>query len=158
MRFDLDGLAPGTLLPAAIVPVALNAALLGAEALPRGGTVVLSGTAEAGLVVLPQPHRAPAPGAGTVSWPPLLLRLLAGAAAEEGLAAGPRQVVAPLLLAMLAELGWRASSAPVPGRSPCCWAPPEAAGRGLPNLRACGGMLRRIPPRGPQWTICSPIS
>ncbi|MDN3567079.1 histidine phosphotransferase family protein [Paeniroseomonas aquatica] len=118
VRFDLDGLAPGTLLPAAIVPVALNAALLGAEALPRGGTVVLSGTAEAGLVVLPQPHRAPAPGAGTVSWPPLLLRLLAGAAAEEGLAAGPRQVVAPLLLAMLAELGWRASLGPGPGPQP----------------------------------------
>lgn len=109
VRFDLDGLAPGAVLPAAIVPVALNAALLGAEALPRGGTVFLSGTAEAGLMVLPQPHPALASRTAVAAWPPLLLSLLVGTSLEDGLAAGPRHVVAPLLLALLAELEWKAS-------------------------------------------------
>lgn len=108
VRFDLAGLAPGALLPAVLVPIALNAALLAAEAMPRGGTVVLSGSAEAGLVVLPQPDPAASPGARPAAWPAPLLALLAGTPADEVLAAGPRAVVAPLLLALLADAGWGA--------------------------------------------------
>lgn len=106
VRFDLDGLAPGGMLAAEVVPVALNAALLAAEALPRGGVVTLSGSAGAGsagagLVVLPAGVSA--------AWPPPLLALLAGSPVPEVLAAGgPRHVVAPLLLALLGELGWEA--------------------------------------------------
>lgn len=101
VRFDLDGLAPGEVLAAAVVPVALNAALLAAEALPRGGVVTLSGSAGAGLVVLPT--------GASAAWPPPLLALLSGSPVPEVLAAGgPRHVVAPLLLALLAELGWEA--------------------------------------------------
>ena len=39
VAFHLAALAPGTTLPAPLVPLALNAALLGAEALPRGAQV-----------------------------------------------------------------------------------------------------------------------
>jgi histidine phosphotransferase ChpT len=108
VRFAAEGLAPDGPLPAAIVPIALNAALLAAEALPRGGMVHLSGDA-GGLVVLPD--------GPVVAWPPALLAQLGGAA--EPLAGGPRQVVAPFLLALVAEAGWRASlglgAGPVPG-------------------------------------------
>jgi histidine phosphotransferase ChpT len=109
VRFDLEGLAPDALLPAVLVPIALNAALLATEAMPRGGTVVLSGSAEAGLVVLPQPDPAPHASARPAAWPAPLLALLAGTPADEMLAAGPRGVVAPLLLALLADAGWGAS-------------------------------------------------
>ena len=117
VQFDLDGLAPGAPLPAALVPIALNAALLAAEALPRGGTVRLSGTARAGLVVQPRPK--PAPGnAGTPAWPAPLPALLAGTPPEAVLAAGPRQVVAPLLLLLLAAPGWHARLGPGDGTAP----------------------------------------
>ena len=112
VRFDLEGLAPGALLPAVLVPIALNAALLAAEAMPRGGTVLLSGTAEAGLVVLPQPLRPAGASATPAAWPAPLLALLAGTPPEAVLAAGPRQVVAPLLLALLADAGWDAALRP----------------------------------------------
>ncbi|MCB4821815.1 histidine phosphotransferase family protein [Roseicella aerolata] len=102
VRFRLDHLAAGGLLPAILVPLALNAALLGAEALPRGGTVTLAGSAEDGLVVCPEGHGA--------SWPAGLLALLGGGLAE-ALQAGPRRVVAPLLLALATEAGWTVSLA-----------------------------------------------
>jgi histidine phosphotransferase ChpT len=101
VSFDLGGLAPGAMVPAPIVPIALNAALLAAEALPRGGTVSLSGSAEGGLVVLPQ-------GTGA-AWPPPLLALLSGTPLQQLLAGGPRSVLAPFLLSLLGEAGWHAS-------------------------------------------------
>ena len=101
VRFDLDGLAPGGMLPAPIVPIALNAALLAAESLPRGGVVSLSGAAEGGLVVLPQGNSA--------SWPPPLMALLSGTPAQAVLAEGPRTVLAPFLFALLGEAGWDAT-------------------------------------------------
>jgi len=101
VRFALDRLAPGAMLPAALVPLALNAALLAAEALPRGGTVALSGNAEAGLLAWPE-----GPGA---AWPAPLLPLLGGAPPEEALEGGPRRILAPLLLALAAEAGWEVS-------------------------------------------------
>lgn len=118
VRFDLNGLAPGALLPAVLVPIALNAALLAAEAMPRGGTVVLSGSAEAGLVVLPQPDPGASPGGRPAAWPVPLLALLAGTPPDEVLAAGPRAVVAPLLLALLAEAGWAANFGAAAGGGP----------------------------------------
>jgi histidine phosphotransferase ChpT len=99
VRFALKDLAPGGRLPAALVPLALNAALLAAEALPRGGTVTLAGSDAAGLLVQPDGRDA--------AWPAGLPGLLAGdAAAPQG---GPRRVLAPLLLALVAEAGWTAA-------------------------------------------------
>ncbi|MBV1799107.1 histidine phosphotransferase family protein [Siccirubricoccus sp. G192] len=99
--FALGRLAPGTRLPAALVPLALNAALLAAEALPRGGVVHLSGDPGEGLVAWPE-------GKGA-AWPPPLLALLAGAPMAEALAGGPRRILAPLLSALAAELHWEMS-------------------------------------------------
>lgn len=98
VRFDLADLAPGGMLPTGLVPLALNAALLAAEALPRGGTVRLSGSAGQGLVVCPRGRDA--------AWPAGLLALLAGTAPAEALRDGPRRVVAPLLLGLATEAGW----------------------------------------------------
>lgn len=100
VRFDLDGLAPGLVLPAALVPIALNAALLAVEALPMGGMVRLAGDREH-LVVLPDGRRA--------AWPAELLAALAGAPLSEMLEAGPRRVLVPLLLGQLARAGWEAA-------------------------------------------------
>lgn len=108
VRFALDALSPDAPIPAPIVPIVLNAALLGAEAMPRGGTVVLSGSAEAGLMVALEPA-ATRPGASPAAWPEPLLALLAGAPPETVLTGGPRQLMAPLLLALVAEAGWTAS-------------------------------------------------
>ncbi len=90
---DLSGLAAAELQP----PVAralLAAAMLGAEALPRGGTVHVGG-APGGLSVRPEGR-----GAG---WPPGLGAALAGEAVR-----GPREVLAPLLLTLAGEAGLRA--------------------------------------------------
>lgn len=121
VRFDLSGLTPGEALPASVVPIALNAALLAAEALPRGGTVRLSGAADLGLVVLPVADH----GAAPATWPRCWIALLAGEAPEVALAEGPRQVLAPLLHALLAEAGWSAdcSFGPGQGASPLVLAP-----------------------------------
>ncbi|MDB5375478.1 MAG: hypothetical protein JWP04_4120, partial [Belnapia sp.] len=76
VQFALDALSPGAMVPASLVPIVLNAALLGAEAMPRGGTVVLSGLlaglAEAGLVVALEPAVGRA-GASPAAWPAPLL-------------------------------------------------------------------------------------
>jgi histidine phosphotransferase ChpT len=101
VRFALDRLAPGTMLPAPVVPLALNAALLAAEALPRGGTVVLSGSAEVGLVAWPD-------GLGA-TWPAPLLPLLGGTPPGDTVEGGPRRILGPLLLALAAEAGWEVS-------------------------------------------------
>ncbi|NOG69180.1 histidine phosphotransferase family protein [Roseicella sp. DB1501] len=100
VAFHLAALAPGTTLPAPLVPLALNAALLGAEALPRGGTVLLGGSAEDGLVVSPAGRDA--------AWPAGLRALFAGATATEG----PRGILAPLLLGQAAERGWQVAFGP----------------------------------------------
>lgn len=108
VRFDCERLAPCGMLPAVLVPLALNAALLAAEALPRGGIVHLSGhrfgTPEAALMVWPEGRNA--------TWPPPLLALLSGTATPTLLEAGPRFVLAPLLGLLAAEAGWRLSLRP----------------------------------------------
>lgn len=102
--FDLEGLAPGAPVPASLVPLVLNAALLGTEALPRGGMVRIGGDARRGMTVLPEGRSA--------AWPPALLRALSGndpaALLEEG---GPRRMLAPLVVMLAAEAGWCASLA-----------------------------------------------
>ena len=103
VRFRLDHLAPGGRRAAALVPLALNAALLGAEALPRGGAVSLAGSAEAGLVVCLDGRDG--------AWPAGLLALLGGGPVDAALAEGPRRILAPLLLGLAAEAGWRVSLA-----------------------------------------------
>ncbi|MBX9698718.1 MAG: hypothetical protein K2X74_04740 [Acetobacteraceae bacterium] len=104
VTFDLAALVQGQRIPAGLVPLALNAALLGTEALPRGGVVRLGGSAGQGLSILPQGRGA--------AWPPSLLRALAGndpaALLEEG---GPRRMLAPLVVMLAAEAGWHAALA-----------------------------------------------
>lgn len=107
VQFRLDHLAPGGLLPAALVPLVLNAALLGAEALPRGGTVAVMGSAAEGLVVCPEGRGA--------AWPPGLLALLGGGDLAAALEEGPRRLLAPLLAGLAAEAGWRLALAQGPG-------------------------------------------
>jgi histidine phosphotransferase ChpT len=112
VRFELAGLARGGQLPGALVPLALNAALLGAEALPRGGTVALSGDA-AGLIVLPEGVSG--------AWPGAVVALVQDATAELPLVEGPRRVLAPLVGRLAAAAGWELSFA-------------LGAGPGLPPL------------------------
>jgi histidine phosphotransferase ChpT len=107
VQFRLEHLAPGGPIPAALVPLLLNAAMLAAEALPRGGTVTLVGSAEDGFVVSPEGRNA--------AWPAGLLGLLSGGDLMEALREGPRRVVAPLLLCLAAEAGWAASLVEGPG-------------------------------------------
>jgi histidine phosphotransferase ChpT len=69
VRFALERLAPEGVLPAGIVPLALNAALLAAEALPQGGTVHLGGDAVQGLAAWPEGRAAAWPRACWRRWP-----------------------------------------------------------------------------------------
>lgn len=73
--------------------VLLNALMVAAEALPRGGTIVCAGDPEAQLVLQPVGEGA--------AWPRGLAGLIAGddplAAAEE---AGPRGIAAPMMIAL----------------------------------------------------------
>lgn len=98
VRFDLDGTDPALTLPAGLVPLVLNAALLAADALPRGGTVAVAASADQ-VVAVPSSPRAAA-------WPEEVLAALAGGTWAEALALGPRRAVAALLLAQADALGW----------------------------------------------------
>ena len=93
---ELSGL-PEAPLPAPLVQAVLAAALLGSEALPRGGTVHLAGD-ESGLAVWPEGRNA--------AWPPGLAAALAGDAVP-----GPREVAAPLLLHLAEAAGMAVSLA-----------------------------------------------
>ncbi|WP_159348059.1 histidine phosphotransferase family protein [Roseomonas harenae] len=87
---DLSGL-PEVPLPAALAQAALAAAMLGSEALPRGGTIHLAGNGT-GIAIWPEGRNA--------AWPAALAATLAGEAV-----AGPRDVLAPLLLHLAGEAG-----------------------------------------------------
>ncbi|MCO6418015.1 hypothetical protein JYK14_17880 [Siccirubricoccus sp. KC 17139] len=101
VRFEVPALSPAAPVPAALVPLVLNAALLGAEALPRGGLVHLAGDAEAGFTILPEGRNA--------AWPAGMLRLLADDDLEAALEEGPRRVVLPLLVTLAGEAGYALS-------------------------------------------------
>jgi histidine phosphotransferase ChpT len=102
VRFDFSALDRAVALPAPLVPILLNAALLAAEALPRGGTVRVGGSPLDGLMVLPTADL----GAPAAAWPAGFLALLAGQAQPSP---SPHDVLAPLLQALLSEVGWSAS-------------------------------------------------
>ena len=88
-------LAEGVAVPASAVPAVLAAILLAAEALPRGGAVLLAGDPAEELMVIPS-----GPGA---AWPPALAALLApGDAVPEPL---PRTVFAHVLCAAAEQAG-----------------------------------------------------
>lgn len=102
VQFSVDGIAADTVFPAVLVPVVINAALLGVEALPAGGVVRIGGDLR-GLMVVADGRRA--------AWPAEILAALAGAPLGDLLAAGPRRVLVPLLLGQLARAGWNADLA-----------------------------------------------
>ncbi len=107
----LDGLAPAPF-PAPVARVLLNLLLLGAEALPRGGTVMLSGAPGADVLVT-----LDGPGA---AWPPGLAAALAGPAVPPD---GPRAVLTPLLAMLVRAAGLRLSLL-MPGGPSAAGAPP----------------------------------
>jgi histidine phosphotransferase ChpT len=82
--------APQTQLDPALAQIVLAAAMLGAEALPRGGTLRIMPMGGAGLVVLPEGRLA--------AWPHALIERLAGMAPAE--ADTPRALLAPWLIAL----------------------------------------------------------
>ncbi|MFH5924842.1 histidine phosphotransferase family protein [Roseomonas xinghualingensis] len=87
---DLSDL-PDAPLPASLTQALLAGAMLGSEALPRGGIIHLAGD-ETGLAIWPEGRNA--------AWPAALTAMLAGEAV-----AGPRDVLAPLLLQLAGEAG-----------------------------------------------------
>jgi histidine phosphotransferase ChpT len=84
-------------LQAGRVRLLLSAALLAAEALPRGGIVRLSHNPAGAVEVLPEGRDA--------QWSPTLIQLLSGARLERALAEGPRRVLAPWVMAQAAAEG-----------------------------------------------------
>ncbi len=95
LQLDFSGFAPATVLPPAAARLALNALLLGAEALPLGGTLSLSGDS-AMLAIAIDGRRT--------AWPQSLADLVAAPHRASRLArqGGSRGLLAPLL-ALLAE-------------------------------------------------------
>lgn len=93
---DLSGL-PESAMPSPLAQALLAAAMLGSEALPRGGVVHLAGQ-EAGMAIWPEGRNA--------TWPPALTAVLAGEAVS-----GPRDVIAPLLLELAGAAGMELSLA-----------------------------------------------
>jgi histidine phosphotransferase ChpT len=89
---DLSALPAGLHLPAPLAQALLLAVWVGTEALPRGGTVRVTGRAAGGICVKPD-------GAGA-AWPAGLPAVLAG----EVPAASPRGI-APVLLGTVAAAG-----------------------------------------------------
>jgi histidine phosphotransferase ChpT len=96
-------MSPQINLPPALVQLVLAAAMLGAEALPRGGTVRLSpapgGPSGGAMVVIPEGRIA--------TWPHSLLERLAGLPPAEP--DTPRALLAPWMLALAEAAGYRAS-------------------------------------------------
>jgi histidine phosphotransferase ChpT len=92
VRFALP--AAGGEMPGGLARLCLAAALLAAEALPRGGVVQVTATAPRGLAFRAEGRQ--------VEWSPVLLDLLAGGPLDAALAQGPRRVLAPWLLALAA--------------------------------------------------------
>jgi len=93
VRFDL----PQTqeILSSGRARLVLCSVLLAAEALPRGGVVRIS-EGQAGYVsLLPEGRDA--------AWSPVFIELIAGGSFEEALAAGPRRVLAPWVMAQAEE-------------------------------------------------------
>lgn len=101
VRVDLSGLTRRYRAP--LARVLLNLLLLAHEAASRGGTVVLADDRDGGVLARVEGPRA--------AWPPALAELLAaggdGAVVEPAVAAGPRALQAPLLVALARGAGLR---------------------------------------------------
>lgn len=91
------------------VRLVLAAALVAAEALPRGGVVHISRDPGGEVALRPEGR-----GAG---WSPTLLGLLAGGSLEAALAEGPRRVLAPWLVVQAAGADVRLALAPAEGEA-----------------------------------------
>lgn len=90
---------PQARLDPALAQIVLAAAMLGAEALPRGGTLRIMPLGGSGLAVLPEGRIA--------TWPHALIERLAGMAPAE--ADTPRALLAPWLIALAAAAQCRLS-------------------------------------------------
>lgn len=102
VRFELpDGAAE---LPSGAARLAAAMALLGAEALPRGGVVGVSEISGGGLAVLPQGRDA--------AWPAPLLAILRGEPLESAFAEGSRRVLSPWVATLAAGEGLDLQLAP----------------------------------------------
>ena len=85
------------------VRLVLSAALLSAEALPRGGIVRVWQDAAGQLAFLPEGRDA--------AWSPTFVDLMAQGSMEEALAAGPRRVLAPWVTVQASAEGMELSFA-----------------------------------------------
>lgn len=107
VRFEMAAaavqLAPGR------ARLLLSAALLAAEALPRGGVVRISRHPDGSTTLMPDGRDA--------EWSPTLLKLLSGGNIEVALAEGPRRVLAPWVVAQAAVEGAELSLALATGVS-----------------------------------------
>lgn len=101
VRFEMPAAAGQ--LSAGRVRLMLSLALLGAEALPRGGVVRVAQDPHGWVSFLPEGRDA--------AWSPTLAELLAGGAPEAALADGPRRVLAPWALAQAEAEGLELSFA-----------------------------------------------
>jgi histidine phosphotransferase ChpT len=122
VSFDLEAVPADAVWPAEVVPLMLNAALLGTEALPRGGVVRIGGAPEMGMTILPEGRGA--------NWPPLLMQALAADDAAALLrTCAPRFLLPPLVVLMAAEIGWTVSlalgSPTAPGVAPLLLLAPQ---------------------------------
>lgn len=97
LRLDVAGLAPVPL-PASAARLVLNLLLLGAEALPRGGVLALSGGLPGGILLAPTGPRA--------AWPADLLSAIAAPDAPSATLADPRRIQSPLTLRLCRSAGF----------------------------------------------------
>ncbi len=95
VRFDIA--AAAVQLQPGRVRLVLSAALLAAEALPRGGIVRISRESDGSVVLLPEGRDA--------AWSPTLVQLLSGGSMEMAIAEGPRRVLAPWVVAQAGAEG-----------------------------------------------------
>lgn len=95
VRFEMA--AAAVQLPPGRVRLVLSAALLAAEALPRGGTVRISRDPDGSVAFLPEGRDA--------EWSPTLVQLLSGGSLEMAIAEGPRRVLAPWVVSQAAAEG-----------------------------------------------------
>ncbi|MBS0559334.1 MAG: hypothetical protein JSR21_04700 [Proteobacteria bacterium] len=109
LAINLDGLPAGAELDPPMARAALNLLLLGAEALPRGGTLALAGDPATHLLA-----RVEGPDA---AWPPGLAASLSGEDAAWAALDTPRALQAPLTALIAAASGLKLSLLLAPGNA-----------------------------------------
>jgi histidine phosphotransferase ChpT len=101
LTIDVFGLGAEIALPPALGRIVLNALLVAAESLPRGGTISLGPAGGADLVVRITGPRA--------AWPAGLAEWLANESAAWAALAAPNRVAGPVLAIVAPQLGFRVS-------------------------------------------------